>query len=180
MTDLGTFGGDQSIARGMNDRNVMVGTAGGPGDTVFYGFTYKVGGSGPVKLPGLGGDSTTANDINNDDEVVGASLLPGDQVGHAFEFANGVTFDLNKYLPTGATGPVEVATSINPWGQIGGWGTVGGAPHGFIFTPTMGAEQVRISDQGFAPAALTARGVGHVSDRQGLPRRTGRLRAERR
>ncbi len=137
MSDLGTLGGDQSWAQGINVRGDVIGTSstGVPGE--YHGFLRTSGVFGLLKLglPGpifnmgpmqdlgtLGGTTSYPNDLNAARQVVGYSKAPlnsptsaGGTVEHAFLWQNGAMQDL------GAGQGRSEATAINTSGQVVGY-----------------------------------------------------------
>ena len=122
MTDIGTLGGDNSYAYGVNDFGVVVGgsevtVGGGPRNA----FIYQNGVMSPLGAT-LGGAETFAFDINNNDQVVGYADLPGTPgSARAFLYANGATVNL------GSLGGRSVAYAINDSGVIVGNSSASGS-----------------------------------------------------
>lgn len=83
-----------------------------------------------IKLGTLGGLNSVANSINNTGKVVGwADTSSGAQ--HAAFWLNGGVADLNYSLPSNSPWVLNVATSINSFGDIVGIGTYNGTTAAF-------------------------------------------------
>ena len=137
--NLGTFGGDRSIAYDIN----------ASGHAVGFAFVDNSSGSPPqhaFKWDGMalqdltvltGGVRSQAYSINSSGTVVGYSEVTGGAL-HAFVHDGAQMYDLNTLvtnLPVGFT--VTQARGINDGGQIVGYGTTtGGETHAFLLTPT--------------------------------------------
>ena len=90
MTDLGTLGGPNSWAYGINASGQVVGSSTLTDTTNWtpHGFFWP--GHGKMQdLGTLGGTSSFAFSINNTGQVVGSSTLAGDKIGHAFLWQSG-------------------------------------------------------------------------------------------
>ena len=122
LTDIGTLGGSESWAYGINDSDVVVGGSGVTGDTgVKKAFIYRNGAISPLGAT-LGGEASFAFDINNNDQVVGYADLPGTPgSSRAFLFANGATVNL------GSLGGRSVAYAINDAGVVVGDSALSGS-----------------------------------------------------
>jgi probable HAF family extracellular repeat protein len=119
MMDLGTLGGNQSTAYGVNDLDQVVGqseTATG----AFHAFLYSKGKM--YDLGTLGGSESLAFDINDSGVVVGYSRPKGDDGFNAFVLEKGHMHDL---------GPGQ-ANAVNELGQVVGVSFVTG--HGFFYS----------------------------------------------
>ncbi len=136
---LGTLGGRQSYAYGLNDNGTVVGQSqnlAGANVGFIWTPTTPNGTVGPmVALGTLGGTSSRANGINDANQIVGNAYLKGDRTKHACLWWNGGMWDLNNLKSSGATG-LELldATEINSKGAIiGGFNSNGG--RAFLLTP---------------------------------------------
>jgi probable HAF family extracellular repeat protein len=113
MLDLGTLGGTNGSANGLNERGEVVGQSNLAGDLVFHPFRWKRGVL--TDLGTLGGDTGTAGWISDDGAVVGKADLPGSQTHHGFLWQNGLMQDLGTL---GGTNICSNAHGRNASGQI--------------------------------------------------------------
>jgi probable HAF family extracellular repeat protein len=134
--NLGTLGvGQNSIADWINDRGVAVGgstTAEFPnGVAVYWDTSEKIHRLG--MLPG--GTQSYAGSMNNLGQIVGESTVTGGAL-HACIWQKGGLQDLNDLIPSDSGWVLNHASAINMGGQISGFGTINGATHGFLLTPS--------------------------------------------
>jgi probable HAF family extracellular repeat protein len=133
--DLGTLGGTNSAAYGINANGVVVGNA-SLADNSVHGFIY-IGG----KMSDLGTltpgvfNFTGASAINNSNDVVGVSqTAAGDN--HAVIWKKGGPIaDLNTMINPASGWTLTSATGINDSGQIVGQGMLNGHIRAFLLTP---------------------------------------------
>ena len=112
MTDLGTFGGSESKAYGINDNGQVVGYAYNT-NALWHAFLYSGGNMTDLgTLPG--GWVSKAHHINNNGQVVGFADTP-DYSNHAFRYSGGIMIDLGTL-----GGSNSRAYSINDNGQVAG------------------------------------------------------------
>lgn len=127
LTDLGTFGADQSIARDINEAGQIIGwTVNGTGSsTVNSAFLLQDGEL--INLGGFGGRLGETAGINEFAEVVGYSQNVAGQ-DLAYVWNDGMMVDLNNAVTTkltfnGSTVTLTRATDINNFGDITAYGT---------------------------------------------------------
>lgn len=128
MTDLGTTGGDSSLAYGLNNRGQVVGTIYRTTDDSIRSFLWDHGAM--IELGGLGDDSQPVA-INERGQVIGViNFDDGSQ--HAFVWQNGVLIDLGTL-----GGSDSFPFAINDRGQVVGYSLTGETPdelHGFLWS----------------------------------------------
>ena len=139
---LGTLGGRQSYAYGINDNGTVVGESQNLAGA-YLGFIWTPespnGTQGMmVALGTLGGTVSRAKGINSLNQIVGYSYLKGDRTLHACLWQNGATTptDLNSLKTAGATGLelLEAYRINNQGGIIGKYATTKGN-RAFLLTP---------------------------------------------
>jgi probable HAF family extracellular repeat protein len=135
ISDLGTLGGANSEALGINVWGKIVGSA----DTTFtvdpsLGFApfhAALWSNGTqTDLGTLGGKLSIGVDINKLGQAVGVSTLAGESTAHAFLSQGSSMVDLG----TLAGDTASIAFSINDSGQVVGASSIGGFSAGVIWT----------------------------------------------
>jgi len=145
--DLGTLGGDGSVAHAINNRGQVVG-GGEMASRYYHAFLWQDGVM--TDLGTLeGDDSSGATAINDHGQVVGWSVGPSGQV-RAFLWQDGVMTDLG--LPEGARS--SSASDINDRGQI-----VGESLYGSLFHAVLWQDGV-LTDLGTLGGTGTLVGTG--------------------
>jgi probable HAF family extracellular repeat protein len=125
IEDLGTLGGTDAMALGINERGQIIGNSyiNSATSTVCGlttgGFLWESGKM--LNLGSLGGSCTQVSAINDRGQVVGGSFLAGDQVVHPFLWERGRLVDLRT-----SGGNFGAAEFINEAGDVAGWQTVAG------------------------------------------------------
>jgi probable HAF family extracellular repeat protein len=135
VVDLGTFGGSNSIAYGINENGHVVGNADLPnGQPRSFHWTAA---DGLVELQSLGGTQSNAFAINDNNVIVGISQLSDPTQTHAVRWTNGVPQDLG----TLGGGPRSTAFSITLDGRIVGQTNISPDPplqtHAFFYQSSM-------------------------------------------
>jgi probable HAF family extracellular repeat protein len=118
LTDLGTLGGTNSTAHGVNDSGQVVGVSDIAGNTAQHAFLWSSGTM--IDLGTLGGTNSVAYGINSFGQVVGSSDIEGDAVQHAFLWWNGTMTDLSS-LEDRLRGINSIAYAINDSGRVVGY-----------------------------------------------------------
>lgn len=123
MSDLGTLGGVNSAAAGINSRGDIVGWSDvTPSGT--HAFIYT---SGVMHDIGSLGGSSYAEDVNDSGVVVGWANIGN--YYHAFRYAGGTMNDIGTL-----GGTYSLANAVNSGGDIvGNADTAGGATHAFLY-----------------------------------------------
>lgn len=136
--DLGTLtDGQLSVAEWINDSGIIVGqstsTAYPNGVAVYWDASHNIHPIGT--LPG--GTTSFGGYISDSNIVLGESnIASGDT--HAFTWTAKAGFtDLNNQIPANSGWDLNHASAMNATGQIVGFGTINGATHGFLLTPTL-------------------------------------------
>lgn len=157
ITQIGTLGGFQSNALGINDARQVVGQASLPGDAFAHAYLWQNGAI--TDLGALDSKvSSTAWRINNLGQVVGWSGQPAGG-NAAMMWHNGVATNINDAM--GATN--SVGWDINDSGVIVGQGNLGpGLPKGFVYTPGEGGQSAGTLPGYQGGANLGINGAGQI------------------
>lgn len=135
-TNLGTLGGDDSEAFGLNEAGQVVG-ASVTGDERLSGFLWLP--AGAYGLPaGMNDVTPDANQaqlygINNQGQAVGYGVY--DTYNGAILWDAGATYYLDDLIDPNAGWHLNIAHDINDVGQIVGVGTFNGEARAFLLTP---------------------------------------------
>jgi probable HAF family extracellular repeat protein len=121
MESLGTLGGLNSWARGINNAGVIVGES-DTADRHVRAFRWENGVM--TDLGTLGGDNSSASRINDNGDIVGWAETAGGE-RHAVAWLGGRIVDLTTALLSTSVPNMTLAEArdINEHGQIVGWGT---------------------------------------------------------
>jgi probable HAF family extracellular repeat protein len=121
LSDLGTPGGNYSVANGINDAGEVIGGGTTAGDLALHAFFWKLGAL--IDLGTVGGsDCSNAFGINSNGQVVGQSfdcvnVLQGQR---AFLWEKGSIVDLNVFVPPGSNLVLTDVEEINDRGEMFG------------------------------------------------------------
>ncbi len=135
MKDIGTLGGPESRAYGINNNGKVVGWANAQADgSDNVAFVYDIETDTMTSLGGnlLGGARSFAFDINDKDQIAGVATL-ADGSAHAFAYSNGAAVDLGSLDNSG----YSEARAINENGWVTGWSLTDSKDyHAFIWDGT--------------------------------------------
>jgi len=156
MKDLGTLGGSNSWAYGINTSGQVVGysdTSSGE----YHAFLYDE--SATLKLQDLGtlGGNSAAWDVNDSSQVVGYSYTSAG-AKHAFLKESGQPMiDLNTLIPADSGWTIRDAKAINNEGQIAATGDKEGVgQHALLLSPTNGSPPPPADTQAPSPPSITS------------------------
>lgn len=152
VSDIGTLGGSDASAYGINDSGLIVGQSLITNETAYHAFSYN----GTMKdLGTLGGLSSYALGVNNSGQIVGISDTSTANHPGAFLYSGGQMTDLNTLIASNSGWQLQYATSISNNGYITGYGSLnGGADQAFLLTPQV------VPEPGMIVIAVIAVGFG--------------------
>ena len=167
MKDIGTLGGPESRAYGINNHGKVVGwsnTKADGSDHVAFVYDSETGAMTGLGGNLLGGSRSFAFDINDLGQVAGTATL-ADGSAHAFAYSNGTATDLGSLDNSG----YSEARAINENGWVTGWSlTESKDYHAFIHN---GTEMVDLGSLGGDTKGLDinnkAQVVGSGTDAEG-------------
>jgi len=138
MQDLGTLGGSNSVAYGINDSGTVVGQADlANGDVHAFSWTRS---GGMQDLGTLGGHESAAFGINDAGEIVGESYPANGVASHAFLWSKEQGMqDLGTL-----GGNTAEALAINNAGEIVGFSSIAGSGyiHAFVWSKSKGMQDL--------------------------------------
>ena len=114
-TDLGTLGGTDTRAQGVNNASRVTGYSTLAGNSASHAF-YWTGATGMLDIGPLGGTNSYGYRINDSGQIVGSSQTTGNAAEHAFQWTPGHgMLDLGTFGGTNS-----VAFAVNDVGQVVG------------------------------------------------------------
>ncbi len=118
LTDLGTLGGNDSVATALNAAGDVVGysTISTMPFSSNHAFLYPSNGSGMENLGTLGGGNSAATGINSSGEIVGYSNPNGSTNNDAFTYISGTM----TALPALSSFTDSYAVAVNSSGEVAG------------------------------------------------------------
>jgi probable HAF family extracellular repeat protein len=129
IVDLGTLGGYDSAAHGINAAGQVVGASRAtPAAGSYRAFLYT---NGTMRdLGTLGGSQSFANAINDSGQITGRAFTSGDEGVHAFIYGNGAMADIGTL-----GGQYSEGRAITATGQVVGQSSVDGYynVHAFVY-----------------------------------------------
>jgi probable HAF family extracellular repeat protein len=151
--DIGTLGGPDATANGINDDGSVVGNS-DLSNGVVHAYLYANGRMTDLgSLTGPSGNSG-ASAINSAGDIVGGSDAGGAGF-HAVLWKNGAIVDLNTLIDPNLGWLLTFANGINTFGQIVGQGVIGGQRHAFLLTPTTGLVSFTLQSSTICGTAQT-------------------------
>ena len=163
MYNLGTLGGTNSYAYGINASGQVTGASDRTGDSKTHTFLWKPstpnGTSGTMfNLGSLGGTESNGGAINASGQVSGSSLTTSDAAYHAFLWKpttpNGTSGTMHDLLTLGGT--ESFGGTINASGQVAGFSyTTGDAAYSRLSVDANDAERHQRHDAGPGNAGWT-------------------------
>jgi probable HAF family extracellular repeat protein len=175
MMPLGTLGGNNSAATGMNNRGLVVGLAENgthdanctPPQVLDYEAAIWDAREGTIhSLPALPGDVTgAAIGVNDNDQVVGGSGMCGGGPGIYPVFLHAVLWQEGTVTDLGSLGGVlnNAANAINNQGQVAGASDLTGdnTGHAFVWQNSVMTDLGTLPGD-FSSAALSINDAGQV------------------
>jgi probable HAF family extracellular repeat protein len=138
LVELGTLGGNHSVAHMINEVNQVAGVSLLPGDFARHAFLWQD--SNMQDLGTLGGSESFPLAISNAGEIVGYSYTNDDENVHAFVWDGNSMKDLNRLVSPARLGNARLRRSedINDSGQILASGlSADGEERVYVLTPIL-------------------------------------------
>ncbi|MBK9607201.1 MAG: DUF3466 family protein [Betaproteobacteria bacterium] len=166
VIDLGTLGGTQSGATGLNNSGQVVGWSKLVNDTVQHAFLWESGAISDLGALGGAGQFSLAAGINDSGQVVGVSALANGRA-RGFFWQNGAMSGLGTL-----GGPESNANGINQSGQVAGWAHTSLTTFGFFRVHAFAGQNGAMGDLGIPGGTDNfANGInnfGHVVGKVGI------------
>lgn len=144
VTDLGTLGGTNGLAYGINNHEQIVGTAQTRMGN-YHAFMFE--GGGMVDVGTLGGSNSWAYGINDKGWMVGAAELSTTN-RHGFLCTNAAASSLMMDIGT-LGGSNSAATAINARGEMAGWAAMAdGSHHACFMTNAIAGDMMDLGVSG--------------------------------
>jgi probable HAF family extracellular repeat protein len=144
ITDLGTLGGDNSVARAINNLGQIVGFSTLTADGIQHGFLYNDGIMSDLGT--FGGSLSDARDINDSGAIVGSTRIAG--YVRAYLYEGGAMTDLGTL-----GGQTAAANAITKNGDIvGGAALADGTSHAFLYSNGQMTDLGSIGGNSYATA----------------------------
>lgn len=154
MSDLGTLGGPNSTAVGINAIEQMTGNSFTAVNSAQHAFVYREGKMNDLGT--LGGMNSMGIGINALGQTVGSSFISGDGAFHSF-LNSGRMIDLGTL-----GGPNSSANGINASGQVvGGSDTTSGVEHAYLWNNGIMTDLNSLISAG---SGWELRGASSISD----------------
>jgi probable HAF family extracellular repeat protein len=135
MKDLGTLGGSFGVAGWINDASVAIGASTTSGDVALRGFIWKDGLMRSIE-PLAGDTCSDAFMLNNRGQVIGPSFDCDGQIVRGYLWNNGVSIDLNTFVPADSDVQLADPLFINNKGMMSVTGFLpNGNQHAVILLP---------------------------------------------
>ena len=140
LTDLGTLGGDNGEAYGINDAGETIGRADVPGPSHYHhGFLWRNGTMIDLGVPN-GATCSTANQINSKGQIIVDAGVCG-VGGIASLWQDGVLYDVNTLIPANSGFFISDLNFINDRGEIAATGVLAnGDKHDLLLVPADGND----------------------------------------